>query len=150
MVRWSAPVRPTAMPFAKRRGIAFVGGYGHPPNLDAARWLISEIMPQVRERDPKIECLLVGDGLPDGVRFHDLRHTCAALLLAQGASLEQVKKLLGHSTIRVTSDRYGHLYDGHDDDLLDRLDRTGRGAVQPVTEAGRVMPFTGDASRGIG
>jgi hypothetical protein len=67
-VRWSAAVRPTTTPFAKRRGIAFVGGYGHPPNLDAARWLISEIMPGVRERDPKIECLLVGDGLPDGVR----------------------------------------------------------------------------------
>jgi glycosyltransferase involved in cell wall biosynthesis len=67
-VRWSAAVRPTTTPFAKRRGIAFVGGYGHPPNLDAARWLISEIMPGVRERDPKIECLLVGDGLPDGVQ----------------------------------------------------------------------------------
>ena len=67
-VRWSAAVRPTTTPFAKRRGIAFVGGYGHPPNLDAARWLISEIMPRVRECDPNIECLLVGDGLPDGVR----------------------------------------------------------------------------------
>jgi glycosyltransferase involved in cell wall biosynthesis len=67
-VRWSAPARPTTVPFGKRRGIAFIGGYGHPPNLDAARWLISEIMPRVRERDPKIECLLIGDGLPEGVR----------------------------------------------------------------------------------
>jgi glycosyltransferase involved in cell wall biosynthesis len=67
-VRWSATARPTTVPFGKRRGVAFIGGYGHPPNLDAARWLISEIIPRVKERDPEIECLLVGDGLPDGVR----------------------------------------------------------------------------------
>jgi hypothetical protein len=45
-----------------------------------------------------------------GVRFHDLRHTCAALLIAAGRHLEEVKTYLGHSSIRVTSDRYGHLF----------------------------------------
>ncbi len=49
-------------------------------------------------------------GLPPGVRFHDLRHTCAALLIAAGRHLEEVKNYLGHSSIRVTSDRYGHLF----------------------------------------
>src|SRR5260370_1105440 len=67
-VRWSAMARPTGVPLAERHGIAFIGGYGHPPNLDAARWLISEIMPRVRERDPALECLLVGGGLPEGLR----------------------------------------------------------------------------------
>ena len=67
-VRWSAAAQPTAVPFAERHGIAFIGGYGHPPNLDAARWLISEIVPLVRQRDPELECLLVGAGLPEGVR----------------------------------------------------------------------------------
>ncbi len=45
-----------------------------------------------------------------GLRWHDLRHTCAAMLIAQGHSLHEVKEQLGHSSIRVTSDRYGHLY----------------------------------------
>jgi hypothetical protein len=67
-VRWSVMPRLAKTPFAKRHGIAFIGGYGHPPNLDAARWLIGEIMPRVRERDPTIECLLVGDRLPAGLR----------------------------------------------------------------------------------
>jgi integrase len=48
-------------------------------------------------------------GLRDVLRFHDLRHTCAALLIANGRHMEEVKDYLGHSTIRVTSDRYGHL-----------------------------------------
>jgi glycosyltransferase involved in cell wall biosynthesis len=67
-VRWSVPVQPTSRPFAERRGIAFIGGYSHEPNLDAARWLIDEIMPQVRKRKPDIECFLVGSNLPEQIR----------------------------------------------------------------------------------
>lgn len=42
-------------------------------------------------------------------RFHDLRHTCASLLLANGVPMEQVKEWLGHSEISTTVDIYGHL-----------------------------------------
>ncbi|MGI8756902.1 MAG: tyrosine-type recombinase/integrase [Acidimicrobiales bacterium] len=43
-------------------------------------------------------------------RFHDLRHTAAAMMIGQGAYLLVVKERLGHSSISVTADRYGHLY----------------------------------------
>lgn len=56
--------------------------------------------------------------LPAELRFHDLRHTCAALLIDRGASPKQVAAILGHSTIRVTFDRYGHLFDDHADTLM--------------------------------
>lgn len=42
-------------------------------------------------------------------RFHDLRHSAASLLLAQGVELVEISKLLGHSELRVTADIYGHL-----------------------------------------
>ncbi|MBK5286840.1 MAG: tyrosine-type recombinase/integrase [Acidimicrobiia bacterium] len=58
------------------------------------------------------------------VRFHDLRHTCAALLIAAGRHLEEVKTYLGHSSIRVTSDRYGHLFPEARAALADALDAT--------------------------
>jgi integrase len=61
-------------------------------------------------------------GLPDGVRFHDLRHTAAAFFIADGCNAKQVMDRLGHSTIRVTYDRYGHLLDGHDDELVAKLE----------------------------
>jgi glycosyltransferase involved in cell wall biosynthesis len=67
-VRWSVPLREITRPFAERSGIAFIGGYGHEPNLDAARWLIDEIMPLVRTRQPNIECFLVGSNLPEQIR----------------------------------------------------------------------------------
>lgn len=42
------------------------------------------------------------------VRFHDLRHTCASILIAQGAHPLVVSRQLGHSSISITMDRYGH------------------------------------------
>jgi glycosyltransferase involved in cell wall biosynthesis len=67
-VLWSATARPTPCTFAARHGIAFIGGYAHEPNRDAARWLIAEIMPLVRQGDPSVTCLLVGSDLPDELR----------------------------------------------------------------------------------
>jgi integrase len=49
-------------------------------------------------------------GLDPELRFHDLRHTCAALLIAQGHHPKTIQEHLGHSSIRLTLDRYGHLY----------------------------------------
>ena len=43
------------------------------------------------------------------VRFHDLRHSAASLLIANGVELVEVSMLLGHSELRVTSDLYAHL-----------------------------------------
>lgn len=51
-------------------------------------------------------------GLPDHVRFHDMRHSCAAFLIAQGVDIHIIKEVLGHSKISVTSDTYGHLLPG--------------------------------------
>jgi len=51
---------------------------------------------------------LVRAGLPH-TRFHDLRHAAATFLLAQGFTLEDVKNLLGHSSITLTSNTYGHV-----------------------------------------
>jgi integrase len=49
-------------------------------------------------------------GLPPETRIHDLRHTCASLLIEQGHSPKAVRAHLGHSSITVTMDTYGHLY----------------------------------------
>ncbi|MEP7364874.1 MAG: tyrosine-type recombinase/integrase [Acidobacteriota bacterium] len=44
------------------------------------------------------------------MRFHDLRHTCASLMLHEGQALKSVSDLLGHSQISVTADFYGHTF----------------------------------------
>ena len=43
------------------------------------------------------------------VRFHDLRHSCASLLLANGVPLKCIQEWLGHSSFKITADAYAHL-----------------------------------------
>lgn len=47
--------------------------------------------------------------LPETIRFHDLRHSCATFLIAQGEHPRVVMEYLGHSSIRTTMDIYGHV-----------------------------------------
>ena len=59
---------------------------------------------------------------------HDLRHTCASLLISTGANIKVVQRQLGHATAAMTLDQYGHLYDAdltHAADVLsDALEAT--------------------------
>lgn len=72
---------------------------------------------------------VVRAGLPEALRFHDLRHTCAALLIAQGGHPKAIMERLGHSSIQVTLDRYGHLFPGLDEALTDGLEHTYRASL---------------------
>ena len=57
-----------------------------------------------------------------GLRFHDLRHTCAALSIAAGAHPKLISARLGHSSITITLDRYGHLFPSVEEALAEKLD----------------------------
>jgi GT2 family glycosyltransferase/glycosyltransferase involved in cell wall biosynthesis len=54
-------------PHAGRKNLLFIGGYGHPPNSDAIRWLASEILPVLRAAIPDIRLHVIGD-LPEAAR----------------------------------------------------------------------------------
>ena len=60
--------------------------------------------------------------LPAALRIHDLRHTAAALLISKGAHPEAIKRHLGHSSIVVTMDVYGHLFPSEAESLAQALD----------------------------
>jgi integrase len=57
------------------------------------------------------------------IRLHDLRHTFGSLLIQNGASIVYVKEQMGHSSIQVTVDIYGHLIPGANVSFVDSLDR---------------------------
>ena len=76
-------------------------------------------------------------GLPHRLRFHDLRHTCASLLIAQGASVKAVQAQLGHASATVTLDRYGHLFP---DELQRLADRLQDAYTDAITDPARTEP----------
>jgi integrase len=56
----------------------------------------------------KFERKLEGAGLPH-IRFHDLRHTCATLMLCEGVHIKIVQELLGHADVTITLNTYSHV-----------------------------------------
>jgi integrase len=61
-------------------------------------------------------------------RFHDLRHTSVALAIAQGAHPKAIQTRMGHSSINVTFDRYGHLFPELDEAIASGFDGQLRNA----------------------
>jgi integrase len=55
------------------------------------------------------------DGLPEGFRFHDLRHYLASLLIAGGADVKVVQARLRHASAKRTLDTYGHMWPDADE-----------------------------------
>jgi integrase len=62
------------------------------------------------------------DGLPEGFRFHDLRHYFASLLIASGADVKVVQARLRHASAKTTLDTYGHLWPDKDESTREAVD----------------------------
>jgi integrase len=60
------------------------------------------------------------------VRFHDLRHSYASVLIEQGAHPKVISDQLGHASVQITMDRYSHLFDGAYSDVNDELEQAWR------------------------
>jgi len=83
-----------------------------------SKWVPGYFKPAVREA-----------GLPDALRWYDLRHTCASLLIRERASIKAVQKHMGHKTASITLDTYGHLFPDELDQVVDRLEELRTEAV---------------------
>ena len=69
------------------------------------------------------------------IRFHDLRHTFASLLIQDGQPLAYVKDQLGHSSIKLTVDVYAHLQPGANREAVNRLPTIKDAPAEPMKKA---------------
>jgi integrase len=96
---------------------------GWPPGADGFVFTAPQGGPLLRRNFRRREWLpAVRRSVGEPLRFHDLRHTHAAMLIAQGEHPKVIQNRLGHSSIKVTLDTYGHLFDGLDEAAAERLD----------------------------
>src|SRR5205823_4713191 len=69
------------------------------------------------------------ESVPNAFRFHDLRHTCVALLIGKGAQQYEVMEHLGHTKIQTTIDVYGHLFPNVRDRIRTALEEVWEDAL---------------------
>ena len=122
-------------PFSARRDLLFVGGFGHPPNEDAMRWFVAEILPLLHERDADLCLHVAGDITPEardalarpGVHIHgrvedlsELMNRCRVSIapLRFGAGVKgKVNMAMSYGMPVVVTPIAAegmHLVDGHD------------------------------------
>jgi len=77
--------------------------------------------------------ILKAAGLPEQTRFHDLRHSCATLLIAQGVHPRVVMEILGHSQISTTMNIYAHVLPRVQREAVTGLDALFADAPRPST-----------------
>lgn len=69
----------------------------------------------------KFKQVLIDNNLPN-IRFHDLRHSHASLLLSQGVQAKVISERLGHSNINITMDLYSHVYEATNKHVANNFD----------------------------
>ena len=85
-----------------------------------------------RQIQREFKKILFENNLPE-IRFHDLRHTAASLMLGIGTPVLQVSRQLGHAQASTTLDIYGHLIPGLPSDSAEQLDQLLMKPM-PITE----------------
>ncbi len=85
------------------------------------------------------------------LRFHDLRHSCASLLVAEGAPMLYVKERLGHSSVTTTINLYGHMFPSVEASLADALDGMYEGPAEgPQPEPTPLRPAAAGQRNRVG
>lgn len=98
---WVIQPEKTVEPFASRAGLAFLGNFQHPPNEEAVRYFISEVMPTLRRRAPGIVLKIYGSNMP-----RDMRKLAADDVLVEGY-VPDVAEVYQHCRIFIAPLRSG-------------------------------------------
>ncbi|HHL43328.1 MAG TPA: glycosyltransferase, partial [Hellea balneolensis] len=87
--------------YEARKDIVFIGGYMHPPNVDAVDWLVQEIWPKMSESLPGVNLLICGSHMPE--RFHDYGGDTVKIL----GRIEDVDTLMQNCRLSIAPLRFG-------------------------------------------
>ncbi|MEA9737682.1 glycosyltransferase [Xanthomonas campestris pv. raphani] len=148
----------SGQPFAQRRDLVFVGGFRHPPNVDAVQWFISAIFPLVRAQLPDVVFHCIGADVPaalqlladetPGVQLHGhvpdlvpymdtLRIAVAPLRFGAGVKGKiNLSMAHGQPVVGTTCAVEGmHLHDGEDVCVADKADAFAAAIVRLYQDA---------------
>ncbi len=117
-------------------------------DLDRARnaWLDTFQDAQARIEAEEGDFLQAIDSSGERIDFHALRHTTATWLIHEGADVVTIQRILRHSDIKLTLQRYGHLFPGAEASAVDLLGSSFRSLVSKAVANGSAMDSAEGAS----
>lgn len=89
--------------FEEKKGLMFVGGFGHPPNLDGVLWFINEVFPLILDSDSSIHFTVVGSKIPDEVK----NLASDNIIIAGEVSDAELEIIYDQSRLAIVPVRYG-------------------------------------------
>jgi integrase len=127
---WKGKVNPPKTPRSHRSiklsKMALSVLYQHAEKRSGCEWVFPNQAGKPMDRcgfsSRRWKPLLRRAGLPHSIRLHDLRHTCATLLLSQGVNPKVISDLLGHSDVGFTLSVYAHVLPSMQQQAADSMD----------------------------
>ena len=92
---------PGPKPFGERDGILFIGGFRHPPNLDAITWYVENVLPILRKKAPQLITTIIGSNAPPSLQKF------AAHDFVIAGFVEDVTDHYHHAKLSISPLRYG-------------------------------------------
>lgn len=87
--------------YAEREGLLFIGGFRHPPNIDAMEWFVTHVWPLVRAQLPDVSLTIVGSHMPESIKC------LAGNGISTPGFVEDVHPLIDAARISLAPLRYG-------------------------------------------
>lgn len=89
--------------FQERKGLAFIGSYGHAPNIDGVRWFMKYVFPIIKNRLPDVEVSIIGPNPPED--FHEYAKHYAGVRVT--GYVEDHRSILSSSRVGIAPLRFG-------------------------------------------
>ena len=99
---WIVDTKPVEKGFEQRSGVAFLGGYGHPPNVDAVLYFAARIWPKIHARRPDIVFYIYGSRAPK-----ELEELDGKMNIRYVGHIEDLEECFGNIRVSVAPLRYG-------------------------------------------
>ncbi len=94
-------LHPTDTPFEQRRDLLFIGGFRHPPNVDAMEWFVKDILHLVHQCIPEVRLHIIGSDMPESI------HALASEHVVIEGYVEDVTPMFSACRISISPLRYG-------------------------------------------
>ncbi|WP_020208139.1 glycosyltransferase [Gilvimarinus chinensis] len=88
--------------YTEREGIIFVGGFRHPPNVDAVEWYVGEVLPHVKQMLPGVKTTIIGSQMPDSIKSLGSNESLRVL-----GFVEDIEPELMSARVSIAPLRYG-------------------------------------------